>query len=217
MAKIKVAIQTKSDSDVITEFQTKHHALISFGDINEIIAQKTELNLERSTYRAKQIASSQQLLSSTLKKPISINRTIEGRPSLINELGFISISHCQDNIATIFHISNPVAIDIENRNRNIDRIVSKFTTQEELDRAKRYLPLNPAIFIWSCKECLFKILGVSGVHFKEQLLLKSIDSGETITSKWHVNHPEISGVFKISTKFFDETLCSFIDSRFTDE
>ena len=202
MAKIKVAIQTKSDSDVITEFQTKHHALISFGDINEIIAQKTELNLERSTYRAKQIASSQQLLSSTLKKPISINRTIEGRPSLINELGFIS---------------NPVAIDIENRNRNIDRIVSKFTTQEELDRAKRYLPLNPAIFIWSCKECLFKILGVSGVHFKEQLLLKSIDSGETITSKWHVNHPEISGVFKISTKFFDETLCSFIDSRFTDE
>ena len=81
MAKIKVAIQTKSDSDVITEFQTKHHALISFGDINEIIAQKTELNLERSTYRAKQIASSQQLLSSTLKKPISINRTIEGRPS----------------------------------------------------------------------------------------------------------------------------------------
>lgn len=199
--------------NVISEIKTKTEAIISYGDIRDLSLSEFDPINELNSFRDQQIAASTQLLSNVLNKKVLINRSEKGKPQLTNAKGFISISHCQNKIATIYHPLTPVAIDIEDKNRNVDRITSKFTSTEELETAAIHFSSNPAIFIWSCKECLFKILGLSGVHFKEQLRLEDIELSIALSSHWKIEHPSFQGRFQISTLFFGNTLCSFIDSQ----
>ena len=154
---------------------------------------------------------SQNLCRSIVDDSDRILRDELGKPRLEKTGKHISISHSSTEISLIAG-PVPVAIDIEDQRRQVDKVKSKFTNDDEMKLAERGFAENPAIFIWSCKECLFKTLGLSAVHFKENLQLTEISKSGLIQSTWKVSHPEFEGQYSIDSFIFEHLIVSYIDS-----
>ena len=119
-------------------------------------------------------------------------------------------------MSVILNDVNPVAIDIELVDRKVGKVIKKFTTGAELNQVQALFNSNPEIFIWCCKECLFKILPFEGIHFREQLLFeKSIESkpSDPIKTLWRVDHEQFKGHYIINSFIFESLLISYIDEN----
>lgn len=87
---------------------------------------------------------------------------------------YISISH-SDKLAGIFlHKFEPVGLDIENVNRDFSKVEKKFLAGQEIDLAGKIS--NGHCLFWTIKEAAYKIAGVEGIHFTEQLKIEENDS-----------------------------------------
>ncbi len=77
----------------------------------------------------------------------------------------ISISHSNEFLAIALGFS-PVGIDMENLNRNFERIKHKFIARDELipDMNKKFLAL-----LWSSKEAVYKLWAKKGLSFKQNI------------------------------------------------
>ena len=103
------------------------------------------------------------------------------KPVIAN--AFISLSHCKAGTAACYSDKLEVGIDIEVERKNIKRISSKFTSQKEVEKFK--CSEQDAIqFIWGIKESLFKLHGLGGIDFKEDLDIVSFEWNETTKQGW---------------------------------
>lgn len=108
-------------------------------------------------------------------------RYVNSKPLV--EKGSLSLSHCRDGVAGCFSNTLEVGIDIENERANLERIHSKFTDAEEINRfnTKRQDALQ---FIWGLKESMFKLHGLGDVDFKEHLKITSFTWDEQQHIGW---------------------------------
>jgi len=204
------------NKQITHSFSTAGGARIALGKISEIVRSCPLLPEDHpakamTTQRQAQLRASDYLLTHVLDINDAIERNEKGVPALVNGRANVSISHTHDYIALMTHPTHRVGVDIELVTRDISHILPRFTTPEELQLAKGASTLPEAVFIWSCKECLFKAMQQEAVHFKEQLRLLSIEPGEVVRSRWEVNHPGLEAVFRVNSTIFDVLLVSFID------
>lgn len=202
--------------ETLKKFHTSNNSQISWGTFHEIlnISQKERINHSK---RELELKSSDALVSAILHREVKINRGRDGKPFILNSPERISISHTRSIVGVIINSEVPVAIDIESTNRSVGAVKQKFTDSNEIQKIKQVFPKNPEIFIWSCKECLFKILPFPGVHFKEHLKFEEqaqSDANIDHTTIWRVNHPKLSQPFMVNSFIFEDLLISFIDTKY---
>ncbi|MEZ4720562.1 MAG: 4'-phosphopantetheinyl transferase superfamily protein [Flavobacteriales bacterium] len=166
----------------------------------------------KSRVRLNQLWSSEQMVKRICGVDVWIMRDDQGRPTLVNSPKKVSISHSSDRISVIAGDDRAVAIDIERSNRSVSKIADRFTTPSEVDLFQQVFPKNPALVIWTCKECLFKILGSQAVMFKDDLVAMDARwENDTLCSEWSINHHSFSGKIQTKSFIFEDVIVSYID------
>src|SRR5690554_2316674 len=110
------------------------------------------------------------LLQELLPDKVEIGYTDTGKPVLEQSV-HITISHSA-RLAAVLVSEQPAGIDIEQISRNTEKVASRFLAEPEL----RHVQLTPEpaltrILYWSAKEALFKCTPVTGIDFREHILI----------------------------------------------
>lgn len=100
------------------------------------------------------------------------------KPYLPNASKKISVSHTGIYVAVAM-ADHGIAVDIELRNRNIEKLKDKFLSEDEWVHCADD-PLVPLLY-WTCKECLFKIAPFQGIIFSKELHVEPFQLSEDFT------------------------------------
>lgn len=103
----------------------------------------------------------------------SILYTPSGKPYLEKSLENIGISHTKQY--ALFAFSKALfGCDIEEKDDRLLRIEDKYTTPEECSILMAFEPVDQRCMLWTCKEAIFKLIGVAGIHWREQCRLVEV-------------------------------------------
>lgn len=129
--------------------------------------------------RQKEYLITRLLLQHLLSEKTEITYQESGRPQLKNSSKQISISHSAEFV--VIFISNELAgIDVENMNRNIDRVTKRFLHPEELAWIEKSDNQQISKMIcWCAKEAIFKCSVENGVQFDKQIFIPAFEIAKT--------------------------------------
>jgi phosphopantetheinyl transferase len=104
------------------------------------------------------------------QQPFKYKKDEFGKPFLINDARFISVSHSKNTVAAILS-DVPCGIDIQFFTEKVDRIATKFINAAEFDYIEK--PEESYFFhiLWGAKEALYKSDGKRGLDFKRNLIV----------------------------------------------
>jgi 4'-phosphopantetheinyl transferase len=115
-----------------------------------------------------------------------------GKPYLKFNTHHLSVSHSGKYSAVIISKENPVGIDIEKIHPRIEKVISKFLADNEIDHLGSDNLTEKFCICWCAKEALYKLYGKRQLLFKENITLfpfvfseKGNLSGEIVTKKFH--------------------------------
>ena len=100
-----------------------------------------------------------------------------GKPSINSDLN-ISISHSNRMAAIVFSGYSRVGIDIELRESKIIKIKDKFLNEYEKLKNEFQSDLDYLTMIWTAKESIYKALGIKGVSFSDDIIIKKINKNK---------------------------------------
>ncbi len=131
------------------------------------------------------------------KKGIAYEKS--GKPYLPSSEMHISISHSQTLTVIILSFA-PAGIDTEEINRDVEQIAPRFLSANEVKWTKEAQnPCLARLFCWSCKESVYKMRGITGIQFRENILLESLNinmagmaKATFMTGKWGEEKIDIS-------------------------
>ncbi len=98
-----------------------------------------------------------------------IDYASSGAPYLVDNNGFISISHTEGYAAVLLS-STRCGVDIECPNRDFSRVSNRFLSPDE---QTCFSPEQYGL-LWCAKEALFKVSGVTGVDFQRDIKILEI-------------------------------------------
>jgi len=92
-----------------------------------------------------------------------------GKPYIVDDSHYVSISHSKNYVVVILNSQHEVAIDIERISPRVVGIAPRFMNDLEtaaipVERQIEYMLLH-----WSAKESVFKMMNESGVDFREDI------------------------------------------------
>ena len=96
-----------------------------------------------------------------------------GKPSINSDLN-ISISHSKFMAAIVFSKHNKAGIDIEHKENKIINIQNKFLNDAEKLENEYQSNVDYLTMIWTAKESIYKALGIKGVSFSDNIIIKNI-------------------------------------------
>ena len=96
-----------------------------------------------------------------------------GKPSINSDLN-ISISHSNHMAAIVFSGYSRTGIDIEQKDSKILNIQNKFLNESEKLKDEYQSDLDYLTKIWTAKESIYKALGIKGVSFSDDIIIKNI-------------------------------------------
>lgn len=102
--------------------------------------------------------------------PVPVDYTSAGAPYLLEEGGWIGVSHSRRYVALAYSSQSPCAVDVESADRNFSAIRSRYLTLEE-----EALSPHPAwcCIAWCAKECLYKLGGRREIDLLRDIRLQS--------------------------------------------
>ncbi len=149
---------SESASDLISKFKLSEKEKEEFGKI-KVDRRKTE-------YLATRL-----LLQELLNTKPEIQYLESGKPELKDGQKNISISHSSD-FAVVLVSEKNIGIDVENTQRNIEKIANRFLCEEEFSHIQTLEnPQTATILYWSAKEAIFKCTDEKGVLFDKQIFI----------------------------------------------
>ena len=152
----------------ITESREQLKSLLPYE--KRVEAEKYASVTHQKQYLAKQILLQQNALDKQLRYLSS------GKP-VLNDGQYISISH-SDNFVVVAVSSQPVGIDIEQPKPKLINISSRF--KHPVDRLPALTGETvPLQYLWTAKESIYKLAGISGLNFKNDIRLLSYDQSYT--------------------------------------
>ena len=92
-----------------------------------------------------------------------------GKPSLVDNLLKISISHTLMYVSVIISPKMAVGVDIEQKRDKILRLSNRFLSKSELNNIDKKRELEHLLLHWSAKETMFKMMGETDVDFIESM------------------------------------------------
>jgi len=204
------------NNGITHRFITRRGSKVWIAQISEVIKGLSHGEIERyhaghSLERTHQLACADALASAMLGHDTHIYRDEAGAPHLPEVLERVSISHTGDYMAMLISPSRLLALDIELLDRNIERIVPRYTNDAEVDLYDRIPKQNPALYVWGIKECLFKALPVKSIVFREHLKIKKVELKDDLHSDCEIEHPDLRAQLSVVSCIFGPLIVSYID------
>lgn len=100
-----------------------------------------------------------------------------GKPSINSDLN-ISISHSNFMAAVVFSGDAKTGIDIELKRSKVISIQDKFLNEYEKLRTKYESDIVYLTKIWTAKESIYKALGIKGISFADNIIIKKISNNK---------------------------------------
>ena len=100
-----------------------------------------------------------------------------GKPFINSDLN-ISISHSKFMAAIVFSENNKAGIDIEHKENKIINIQNKFLNDSEKLENEYQSNVDYLTMIWTAKESIYKALGIKGVSFSDNIIIKDINKNK---------------------------------------
>ena len=141
--------------------------------LNNLNQYSSKLNQLKGQSQRKQFLSILQLLQLKNLSFEDLKYNKRGKPELDNN--FISITHSFDYSGIILS-DRKVGIDIEKLRPSILKISKKFINQHEINLIGE-LSIENLTKVWTIKEAIFKAFGFSGIDFKKNIIIESINTG----------------------------------------
>lgn len=141
--------------------------------LNNFNQYSSKLNQLKGQSQRKQFLSILQLLQLKNLSFEDLKYNKSGKPELDNN--FISITHSFDYSGIILS-DRKVGIDIEKLRPSIVKISKKFINQHEINLIGE-LSIENLTKVWTIKEAIFKAFGFSGIDFKKNIIIESINTG----------------------------------------
>ena len=131
--------------------------------------------------------------------PWDLRKDDRNRPYFDQSDYHISLSHSFPFVAAIISHKKSVGIDLERFGRQVEKIGPRFLSAEEWNLWQdSHSDLTKA---WTCKEAIYKAMGVPGLAFQQDIQLPSFANNPF---KIHVRDKKIT----ISTEVFQDFACS---------
>jgi phosphopantetheinyl transferase len=106
--------------------------------------------------------------------PWDLKKDERNRPYFVGSTYHISLSHSFPYVAAVISQQKRVGIDLERFGRNVEKIGPRFLSSAEWDRWQdSHINLTKA---WTCKEAVYKAMGVTGLAFQQDIHLPTFDS-----------------------------------------
>lgn len=138
------------------------------------------------------------LLKEMLGEEKEIAYLPSGKPYLADGSGWISFSHTQGYVAVAFCPFEEVGIDIERYGDKVKRVAHKFIRKDEEPSIRNAEDeVNALLVHWSAKETLYKLIGLEGVDFLEDLRILPCTPLEGGSVKGYVYRPEREGMYYV--------------------
>ena len=96
-----------------------------------------------------------------------------GKPRFDNSEITIGISHSA-HWALFAHARIPFGCDIEEVSDRITPLSDRFCSSEELELFGGEVGVIQLTQVWSCKEALYKLINIKGIHWKKQMRCTAI-------------------------------------------
>ena len=141
--------------------------------LNNFNQYSSKLNKLKGQSQRRQFLSILQLLQLKNLSFEDLKYNKSGKPELDNN--FISITHSFDYSGIILS-DRKVGIDIEKLRPSIVKISKKFINQHEINLIGE-LSIENLTKVWTIKEAIFKAFGFSGIDFKKNIIIESINTG----------------------------------------
>ena len=100
-----------------------------------------------------------------------------GKPFINSDLN-ISITHSKFMAAIVFSENNKAGIDIEHKENKIINIQNKFLNDSEKLENEYQSNVDYLTMIWTAKESIYKALGIKGVSFSDNIIIKDINKNK---------------------------------------
>ena len=100
-----------------------------------------------------------------------------GRPTINSDLN-ISISHSNFMAAIVLSDHNKAGIDIELKENKIINIQNKFLNESEKIENEYQSNVDYLTMIWTAKESIYKALGIKGISFSDNIIIKNINKNK---------------------------------------
>lgn len=181
---------------MIQVFNINSH--LTFGILN---LEEFALNNPTSSNREKEIAGKNHLLNHLIGDISKLNYDEKGKPSLLNDARFISISHSHDRLVIILNEIEETGIDIELIRDKVLRIKHKFLKKVELANAND--DIEKLLIYWAAKETLYKIYGLKEVDFVHHLYIHPFDKKQTGELVGEIKLLKFHQIFKLYYQIVD--------------
>ncbi len=137
---------------------------------------------------------------------LEVEKDSFGKPHLVNDHRFISLSHC-DGYAAALASDASVGIDVERVSDRVQKVKNRFLNPSEM--AITGESDAQLMLAWSAKEAVYKLYGQKELVFKEHMLITGLDTAEQ-QLEIHLRKGAISGKLKIDYCFFGELVLSWV-------
>ncbi|MDP2187234.1 MAG: 4'-phosphopantetheinyl transferase superfamily protein [Sphingobacteriaceae bacterium] len=139
-------------------------------------------------------------------REMDVHKDIYGKPHLLNDSRFISISHCQGYAAAIA-ADVAVGVDVERVSSRVQRIKDRFLSPQE----QALLGLEDAdlMLAWSAKEAVYKMYGSKQLIFKEHIRIVERDHAAQLL-RVLLASPEQELQLQLPYCFLDEVVLSWV-------
>ena len=100
-----------------------------------------------------------------------------GKPIINSDIN-ISISHSKCMAAIVFSENIKAGIDIEHKENKIINIQNKFLNDSEKLENGYQSNVDYLTMIWTAKESIYKALGIKGISFSDNIIIKNINKNK---------------------------------------
>ena len=168
----------------LKEFIINYHTKIKLwklnvGELNFFeldVHDSSLLKLKKSQLAKEQFLAVRKILH--LENPsYKIRYDESGKPSINSDLN-ISISHSNLIAGIVFSGFNQTAIDIEDKESKIINIQNKFLNESEKLKDEYQSDVDYLTKIWTAKESIYKALGIKGISFSDNIVIKNIQKNK---------------------------------------
>lgn len=136
-----------------------------------------------------------------------------GEPLFEGVQGSISVTHSRRFVALARSWEGRCGIDIEQLDRNFERIENKYISSHEQRLAAACDPRFRAA-VWCAKEAAYKCLGQAGVDFRRDLLITEVDF-DSGTVSITARGKELRGVIQLLDGAILVAISDSLDPHFT--
>ena len=151
-----------------------------------------------------------------LRKLIKTNEYIDfrvdenGKPFLANHPHHISLSHSNGYAAVMVSKTRKVGIDIEVIKTKIERVQSKFLSNDELRFIDEKNRINKLYVCWCAKEALYKLNGKRETSFKDHIHLSNFEFKEEGMLEARIEKDNRLKKYTVNFKKFEDYMLGYV-------